>query len=149
MNDLVAVYGTLRRGGRLHHHLGIAAGRSLAVGHARIAGDLYEVAPERRDTADPLPYPCYYEGGDGRVVVELYEVVDHTLWADLDELEGFVPHDPEGSEYHRRRVTLLDVQVDRIDRPPSTDVAWTYVYVHGAADPARHITGGDWIAAAR
>ena len=150
LHDLVAVYGTLRRGGRLHHHLGVAIGRSRAVGRARIAGDLYEVVPERRDTAVSLSYPCYYEGGSGRVVVELYEVVDRSLWADLDDLEGFLPHDLDGSEYHRRPVSLLDVHIDHIDDvTTASDVAWTYVYVRAAPDPARHIASGDWIAASR
>ena len=149
MSDLVAVYGTLRRGGRLHLHLGVAARRSRAVGRARIAGDLYEVVPERRDAAVSLSYPCYYDGGDRRVVVELYEVIDTSLWDDLDELEGFLPHDPDSSEYHRRLVPLLDVHIDRIGGTTAIDVAWTYVYVRSAPDPARHIASGDWITATR
>ncbi len=144
MTELVAVYGTLRRGGRLHHHLGVSAGRARAVGCARLAGDLYEVVPERRDTGVAMSYPCYYEGGAGRVVVEIYEVLDPTLWTDLDQLEGFLPHDLERSEYHRRVVPLLDPHTDEFE---ACATAWTYVYVRTAPDPARHIAGGDWIAA--
>jgi len=144
MTELVAVYGTLRRGGRLHHHLGVFAGRARAAGSALLAGDLYEVVPEHRDAGVAMSYPCYYEGGAGRVVVEIYEVLDPTLWTDLDELEGFFPHDLEGSEYHRRVVPLLDVNTEATD---AYDTAWTYVYIQAAPDPARHIAGGDWIAA--
>lgn len=148
MTELVAVYGTLRHGGRLHHQLGIEAGRARPAGRARIEGALYEVVPEHRDAGSSMSYPCYYEGGDGRVEVELYEVLDPSLWPDLDELEGFLPHDLERSEYHRRLVRLLDVRGTDAAPRPDTE-AWTYVYVRTPPEPTRRIAGGDWIAAAR
>jgi gamma-glutamylcyclotransferase (GGCT)/AIG2-like uncharacterized protein YtfP len=147
MTGVVAVYGTLRRGGRLHHHLGVQAGRARPVGRALLVGDLYEVVPERRDTDVEMPYPCYYEGGDGRVVVELYDVVDQSLWTDLDELEGFLPHDLASSEYHRRLVALHAAATD--DAHAGITAAWAYVYVRSPPDPARHIASGDWISATR
>ena len=147
MTGVVAVYGTLRQGGRLHHHLGVHEGRARPVGRALLVGDLYEVGPERRDTDIEMPYPCYYEGGDGRVVVELYDVVDQSLWTDLDELEGFLPHDLASSEYHRRLVALHDAVTD--DAHAGITAAWAYVYVRSAPDPARHIASGDWISATR
>lgn len=145
MGELVAVYGTLRRDGSLHHRLCTAAGRAVAVGTATIAGDIYEVAPPDRDRHVGVSYPCLHPGGEARVVVELYDVVDRQLWHELDELEGFDPDDLDNCEYHRVRVALHDAA------PTGLDVreAWTYVYASGAADPACRIAGGDWIARAR
>lgn len=139
--DLVAVYGTLRRGGRLHHVLGTAAGRAVLAGTGTVEGELYEVSPAFHQADVDTSYPCLHPGA-GRVVVEVYEVRDRALWDDLDELEGFDPHDLEGSEYHRCRVPVLDV------RPPALAPceAWTYVYVRTAPDPSRRIADGDWIA---
>ena len=139
--DLVAVYGTLRHGGRLHHVLGTASGRAVHVGDARIEGDLYEVAPELHAADVDTSYPCLHDG-TGRAVVEVYEVRDPLLWSDLDELEGFDPAAPDECEYHRRRVRLLDPRPDTL----AARDAWTYVYVRAAPDPTRHIPGGDWIA---
>ena len=141
MADLVAVYGTLRRGAHLHHRLGTDDGRSVAVGTATIAGDLYEVAASDRDPNVRASYPCFHQGGAGRVVVELYDVLDTGLWRDLDELEGFDPDDLTNSEYHRRLVALHDVAPTVL---AATD-AWTYVYVRRQPDPTRHIASGDWI----
>ena len=139
---IVAVYGTLRHGGRLHHHMGTATHRSVAVGRARIVGDIYEVAPWHHAADVDTSYPCLHLGSTGRVVVDLFEVRDPTLWADLDELEGYDPTRLDDCEYHRRRVPLLEVA------PADLGIteAWTYVYVRAAPDPERHVAGGDWIA---
>jgi len=141
MGDLLAVYGTLRRGGRLHDRLGTATGRAVVVGAATIAGDIYEVASHDRDPIVDISYPCLDAGGDGRVVVELYDIVDPSLWGELDELEGFDPDDLDNSEYHRRLVRVHDVLPSALD----ATTAWTYVYVLRAPDAARRIAGGDWI----
>ena len=141
MTELLAVYGTLRRGGRLHARLGSARGQTVYVGSAVILGHLYEVSADRRDDTVDVSYPCYYPGPSGHVVVDLYDVRDPTLWIELDELEGFHPDDLDQSEYHRRRVALLDVTPDDLE----ADQAWTYVYVGGLPDPARHIASGDWL----
>ena len=140
----VAVYGTLRTGGRLHHVLGTDAGRAVHVGTGRVAGALYEVAPAFHEADVDTSYPCLHPG-PGEVVVEVYEVRDRALWDDLDRLEGYDPDDLEDSEYHRRRVPVLDVRPASL--APCT--AWTYVYVRTAPDPTRHIPGGDWIAHTR
>ena len=145
MGEIVAVYGTLRRGGSLHHRLGTAAGRAVAVGTATVAGDIYEVAPPDRDRHVGTSYPSFHPGGASRVVVELYDVVDPHLWHEVDELEGFDPDDLDNCEYHRVRVVLHDTAPTGL----GAHEAWTYVYVRGAADPTRRIAGGDWIARAR
>lgn len=145
MGEIVAVYGTLRRGGSLHHRLGTAAGRAARVGTATVAGDIYEVAPLDGDRHADASYPCLRPGGASRVVVELYDVVDPHLLHELDELEGFDPDDLDNCEYHRVRVVLHDTAPPALGAPE----AWTYIYVRGAPDPARRIAGGDWIARAR
>ena len=138
----LAVYGTLRRGGRLHHHLGTAARRARFAGTATVDGVLHEVAPAVRDTSvAEVSYPCLTVDDPGRVVVELYELLDPSLLSHLDEIEGYDPHDLDGSEYHRVRVPLHDLD-------PSTqglDEAWVYVYVLEPPDPTRRIPGGDWM----
>ena len=139
--ELVAVYGTLRRGGRLHHVLGTDRGRAAHVGDAQIEGELYEVAPAFHVADVDTSYPCLHPG-PGRVVVELYEVRDRALWDDLDELEGFDPAAPDACEYHRRRIPLFDVGPNL----PDVTEAWTYVYVRTGPDPQRRIDDGDWIA---
>jgi gamma-glutamylcyclotransferase (GGCT)/AIG2-like uncharacterized protein YtfP len=139
----LAVYGTLRRGGRLHHHLGTAARRARYAGSATVHGALHEVAPAARDTSViDTSYPCLSIGRPGRVVVELYELLDPALLAHLDEVEGYDPHDLAGSEYHRVRVLLHDLSPAAL----GIEEAWTYVYVREPPDPARHIESGDWIA---
>jgi gamma-glutamylcyclotransferase (GGCT)/AIG2-like uncharacterized protein YtfP len=142
MHALLAVYGTLRRGGRLHHHLGTAARRSRHVGTAKVRGTLHEVEPVERDaTVIDTSYPCLTLDPHGLVVVELYELLDPDLLADLDDLEGYLPDDLDACEYHRVRVPLVEVAPRSA---PHLD-AWTYVYVRTEPDPARHIAGGDWI----
>lgn len=139
--ELVAVYGTLRPGGRLHHVLGTAAGRAVHAGAAQVEGDLYEVAPALHLADVDTSYPCLHPG-TGRVLVDVYEVRDASLWHDLDELEGYDPEAPDACEYHRRRVPLLDASPASL----AGREAWTYVYVRAAPDPARRIPTGDWIA---
>jgi gamma-glutamylcyclotransferase (GGCT)/AIG2-like uncharacterized protein YtfP len=140
MSEVLAVYGTLRRGGRLHEHLGVALGRAVPMGSAIVLGDIYEVTPGERDPTVDTSYPCLFTGGSGRVVVDLYRVEDESMWDDLDALEGYLPHDLDNSEYHRVEVPVLDVQ-----EAPGVDTAWTYVYVRRPADPTRRITSGDWL----
>jgi gamma-glutamylcyclotransferase (GGCT)/AIG2-like uncharacterized protein YtfP len=139
----LAVYGTLRRGGRLHHHLGTGAGRARYAGTGTVRGSLHEVAPAARDTSVlDTSYPCLTVGGAGRVMVELYEVLDPALLTHLDGVEGYDPHDLTGSEYHRVRVPVHEVSPAAL----GIEQAWIYVYARGAPDPTRRIDSGDWIA---
>jgi gamma-glutamylcyclotransferase (GGCT)/AIG2-like uncharacterized protein YtfP len=143
MPELLAVYGTLRRGGRLHAHLGTSHRRTRFVGMATITGHLYEVSPGWRDPGVGAGYPCFVPAPDGQVVVDVFEVLDATLWSELDDLEGVVPDDPTAGEYVRSRVALHDLSPSNlIERE-----AWTYVYVRTVPHRDQWIPGGDWIAA--
>lgn len=110
--QLVAVYGTLRRGGRNHHLL--ARGGARAAGLAHLGGTLVVVQGDR------YTYPGYLPGDDGRrVEVELYRVAPAVVTGPLDTLEGYDPLDEAGSHYLRRLLPVLG---------PGTARAWTYVY---------------------
>jgi gamma-glutamylcyclotransferase (GGCT)/AIG2-like uncharacterized protein YtfP len=126
--DVVAVYGTLRRGQRNHALLRGAA----YLGNGWIAGALHEmpVAPHR-----PYAYPALVRDDAGRVEVECYRLTDASQLARLDQLEAYDPADEERSEYVRRRVPVHDGPVDD---------AWAYWY---AADPAvlgPRVISGQW-----
>lgn len=86
------VYGTLRRGLRLHHHLQGA----VYLGEARIAGSLYDIGTYPGLLVNPSP---------GWVSGELFKV-DEEMIQSLDAVEEYNPEEPERSEYLRRVVTV-------------------------------------------
>lgn len=86
------VYGTLRRGLRLHHHLQGA----VYLGEARIAGSLYDIGTYPGLLVNPSP---------GWVSGELFKV-DEEMIQSLDAVEEYNPKEPERSEYLRRVVTV-------------------------------------------
>jgi gamma-glutamylcyclotransferase (GGCT)/AIG2-like uncharacterized protein YtfP len=127
--DVVAVYGTLRRGERNYERL-----RGTAfLGSGVVGGALYDVptAPGR-----PFPYPAFRPGNDGHVPVELYLLPDADLLADLDAFEGFDPADDAGSQYARRVIDVIDGPVRR---------AWIYVHQGPEAELGEPIPDADWV----
>lgn len=125
---VVAVYGTLRRGERNHRLLDGAD----HLGDGWVAGRMHLVSAEIERA---YPYPALVEGGEGRVLVELYRLADVSTLATLDALEGHHPDQPEGDEYVRRMVPVLDGPVDR---------AVAYVYRGPITDLGEVIATGDW-----
>jgi gamma-glutamylcyclotransferase (GGCT)/AIG2-like uncharacterized protein YtfP len=112
VTEFLAVYGTLMAG--VEHDGKPAVEHALrAVGACRIPGVLHSAGD----------YPCLVEAA-GEVSGELYEVVDPSV---LDELDRY-----EGAEYERRRVRLIEPEVD----------AWVYVWT--GAPPGEPIDDGDW-----
>ena len=95
--DLLFVYGTLRRGFRLHHHL-----RRLGaqfVGNGKVQAELFDLGefPGARASTKP-----------GKTVVgELYRLnkVVNSLRV-LDQIEGFSPRNPGMFERGTTEVTL-------------------------------------------
>jgi gamma-glutamylcyclotransferase (GGCT)/AIG2-like uncharacterized protein YtfP len=127
---VVAVYGTLRRGERNHPLMDGAE----YLGTGFVAGSIHLVTAEIERA---YPYPALVEGGEGRVLVELYRLTDATALDALDALEGYDPADEAGNEYVRRTLPILDGPIDRAE---------TYVYRGRASELAAVIGSGDWVA---
>jgi len=80
MSSLLFVYGTLKRGGQLHHQL--AALRARFLGPARIQGELFHVKGESWPGAFPTVSRSYIHG-------ELYKLARPAVnLKKLDAIEG-------------------------------------------------------------
>jgi gamma-glutamylcyclotransferase (GGCT)/AIG2-like uncharacterized protein YtfP len=110
--DLLFVYGTLRRGLRLHHNLKRLGAQFVAIG--KVQAELFDLGefPGARQSADPA----------NTVQGEVYRLrrVENTLKV-LDQIEGFSPHNPERGLFQRgtAQVTLPNGERRR---------AWIYWY---------------------
>tara|TARA_R110001592_G_C13167848_1_gene749528 strand:+ start:2805 stop:3188 length:384 start_codon:yes stop_codon:yes gene_type:complete len=115
---LVAVYGTLKRGMSNHDLLQA----SFFLGEDTLTSvTLYDLG---------LFPAAKFKVSDG-ITVELFKIDDATLTC-LDRLEGYRPHDPEQSFYHRHLIKTRHGN------------AWVYIYCGGVEfwDPIRK---GAWM----
>jgi gamma-glutamylcyclotransferase (GGCT)/AIG2-like uncharacterized protein YtfP len=120
--DLLALYGTLMRGEGGQERLGVTGGLEL-VGPCVLEGTLVELGW----------YPGLLLEPRGRVVGELYRIVDLAVLELIDRYEEFDPAAPERSLYVRTLVGTLE---------PGAQ-AWTYVFT-GPVPPGSIIASGDW-----
>jgi len=125
MKRLVFVYGTLRRGGRLHSYMKTA--EFIEAG----------TTPGRLFSLGSFPgahFGSTYPGSSG-IHGEVY-AVDKTTLDKLDSLEGYHENRPEISMYVRCKVPVTTA-AHAVDY-----MVWAYQY----RGEARHIiTSGDWI----
>jgi gamma-glutamylcyclotransferase (GGCT)/AIG2-like uncharacterized protein YtfP len=142
---LLAVYGTLRRGDRNHHLLAGAQFRGTGL----VAGRLFEVP---MSSYRPYAYPALVVDeaqqahgalGGGRVEVEVVQLPDAAMLAALDELEAFDPDEPDGSEFVRRLVPL--VEFTPVPGGPALTQAEVFVYAGDPAQLGAAVPEGRWL----
>lgn len=115
--NYVAVYGTLRPGGRAYGAFGLAE-RTRHVGPCRIAGRIVDLGG----------YPGLLppvSGQASEVAADLLEVVDPALWTELDTYEG--------PDYRRETVRLVSPDC----------LANVWLWRHDALG-APAVPGNDW-----
>jgi gamma-glutamylcyclotransferase (GGCT)/AIG2-like uncharacterized protein YtfP len=106
--DLLAAYGTLRR--RSQFQRGSRVGSKVRfLGTGRLRGRLFW------QEGYPAAVP-----GFGAVPVEIFLVVDATVWSDLDRYEGCDLAHEASSLFYRRQVRLLSPSV----------IVWAYFLGH-------------------
>ncbi len=127
MPDHLFVYGTLRSS-CVPPELQRLAGSFVLLGPATAAGVLYDLGP----------YPGAVFEGDGQIAGEVFELPDaRRILAALDEYEGFLSHDPQGSLYIRVRRTVALSDGRGLE-------CWAYTY-QGDVTSRQRILGGDWL----
>lgn len=110
------------RGFGVMDELGIGD-RIRFVGPCIVKGELFDLGR----------YPGMRHG-DGRVVAELYALLNVELIESLDEFEGYTASRPRESLYLREYVSLIE---------PAGAEAWVYVY-NDVPDASKRIVSGDW-----
>ncbi|HVX12961.1 MAG TPA: gamma-glutamylcyclotransferase family protein [Pirellulales bacterium] len=127
MPDYLFVYGTLRASCVPAELQGLV-GSFVPLGPATTAGVLYDLGP----------YPGAVFGGDGQIAGEVFELPDdRRVLAALDDYEGFLPHDPQGSLYIRVRRTVALSDGRQLE-------CWAYAYQDDVTGRQR-ILCGDWL----
>jgi gamma-glutamylcyclotransferase (GGCT)/AIG2-like uncharacterized protein YtfP len=119
--DLIAVYGELLSDPDLPQAPSVRDAFRL-IGACWIPGDLLDLG----EFPGVVP-------SDGQVLGELYEVLDASAFDELDAFEGYIRGREDESEYVRRRVQLIEPDVE----------AWTYLYNRPAVGQKR-VPSGDW-----
>jgi len=124
--DLVFVYGLLKRGFSLHHHMSLG----VFIGDATVSGLLYSLGQ----------YPGLVEG-TGSVHGEVFRFDDIAVALEvLDEVEQYDPLNPDGSEY------LRVIMHTRLDASGDDVATWCYVYNKSIATSSL-IKSGAWLEA--
>ena len=125
---LLFVYGTLRRGLRLHHHLERLGACFQA--EAKVAAELFDLGT--------YPGACPASGNGKWVSGELFLLADPSRDLEvLDEVEEFIPSAPERSQFVRTfaEVVLMD---------GTRECAWVYWLGVRARAGRRRISGGNY-----
>ena len=127
MAEQVFFYGTLMTGFDRRRRAGIE-GKLSYTGRGSIQAALFDLGI----------YPAAVPNDDGRVLGEVYEVLDapHVLNV-LDEIEGYTPSAPDSSLYVRARVPVT------LDDGRALD-AWVYFY-NAPLGRAPLIVSGDYL----
>jgi len=110
--DLLFVYGTLRRGFRLHHHLKRLGAQFVA--NAKVHAELFDLGE--------FPGACTSTKPGKMVEGELYRLhkVESTLKV-LDQIEGFSPRNPAKGKFQRGTTEVILPNGER-------RLAWIYWY---------------------
>lgn len=124
--NIVAVYGSLRKGQHNHDLMRLKSSRNVFEGIGRTAGELFPLG-------NTVPGAHFGGSYKGQVVVEVYKVNAVTM-AGLDRLEGWTGKEAT-SNYVRKAVPVTMEN-------GSVVIAWTYEYPRRAATDI--IPGGDW-----
>lgn len=124
--EYLFVYGSLRRTCSHHHLLHDHCG---FIGMASVRGCLFQVAN----------YPGLVLSDDAskQVVGELYQVLDPSVWAALDDYEGCSERFSEPHEFVRQISEVTSEQGDALK-------AWLYVY-NFSHEELPVITSGDFV----
>jgi gamma-glutamylcyclotransferase (GGCT)/AIG2-like uncharacterized protein YtfP len=96
--ELLAVYGTLRRRSVFRSMPGVVP-RLRFFGYGLIRGRIFW-----QGRFPALVDEC------GLTKVEVFRVVQQTVWHDLDRYEGYDPMNPLGSLFTRRQVILVNAR---------------------------------------
>ena len=131
--DRLFVYGTLRRGFRLHHHLAELGASFEAEGN--VAGELFDLGeyPGARPST----------GKGKRVYGELFHLQNPQRdLRILDEVEEFIPEQPERSQFIREIVEVIGPAKAR-------QKAWIYWLSAHPMAGCQRIPSGDYAAGRR